>query len=83
MVRDAGYRTRDRAGFGGVTRRVASLSKVEVETKRRAAYERGWADSLNACYAVCLQPWEDKFDYIKGWWACADWRRDAAPDSAS
>jgi hypothetical protein len=45
------------------------------DAARKAAYERGWSDSLTAVYAASLQPWPDKYDYITGWWACADARR--------
>lgn len=54
---------------------MSKMPKAERDAARKAAYERGWTDSLTAYYAVCCQPWEDKYDYITGWWACADARR--------
>lgn len=47
----------------------------EVKAAREAAYQRGWTDSLTAYYGVSEQPWKDKYDYLTGWWACADKRR--------
>ena len=44
------------------------------ERRRRAAYERGWADSLRGHQASAAQHVEDIYDYMKGWHACADYR---------
>lgn len=56
------------------------------ESRRDAAYERGWVDSLSAYSAHTLQPIEDVWDYRQGWEACAKYRwqdpanRGRAPD---
>ncbi len=56
------------------------------EARRDAAYERGWVDSLTAFDARSIQPWEDIYDYARGWEACARYRwrdmagRGVAPD---
>jgi hypothetical protein len=56
------------------------------ETRRQAAYERGWVDSLRAYQDTSSQPTEDKYDYGQGWHACANYRwaepanRGVAPD---
>lgn len=56
------------------------------ESRRDAAYERGWVDSLRAYYARSSQAVEDIYDYAQGWHACADYRwqdrngRGIAPD---
>ena len=59
------------------TRDVSKMSLAERDAARKAAYQRGWRDSLTAYFAVSEQPLPDKFDYLKGWWACADarWQR--------
>lgn len=55
--------------------RMRRRSKEETLAKRAAAFQRGWTDSLSAYQAVSEQPLEDKYDYLSGWWACADARR--------
>lgn len=53
----------------------APKETLEARTARRkAAYDRGWRDSLTALFAVSEQPLDDKYDYLTGWWACADVR---------
>lgn len=56
---------------------MIKVPKAERDLARKAAYDRGWKDSLTAYYAVSEQPWKDKYDYLTGWWACADMRRKA------
>lgn len=55
--------------------RRARETVPERDARRKAAYDRGWKDSLTALDAGSEQPWEDKYDYRTGWWACADARR--------
>lgn len=52
-------------------------TRAERDTRRKTAYDRGWQDSLTALFAVSEQPLSDRFDYLTGWWACADvrWQR--------
>lgn len=57
----------------------ARPSLAEVETRRKAAYARGWADSLRGYQAISEQPWLDRFDYGQGWWDCVDWRQRRDP----
>ncbi len=54
--------------------RKVTISREERELQRAAAYERGWVDSLRGYQNGAAQPWEDKYDYQRGWWACADYR---------
>lgn len=62
------------------------LEPEERERQRDAAYERGWKDSLTAYYNMTNQPDDDRYDYGKGWDACAKYRwedpanRGSAPD---
>ena len=59
------------------TTKRARKTPAERDARCKAAYDRGWRDSLTAFFAVCEQPWSDKYDYLTGWWACADdrWQR--------
>lgn len=50
-----------------------------VERRRTAAFLRGWDDSERAYAADSLQPIEDRYDYMRGWWACGDWRFGRGP----
>lgn len=44
------------------------------DTRRRAAYERGWRDSLKGLSATSSQSIDDCYDYSQGWHACAAYR---------
>jgi hypothetical protein len=56
------------------------------DERRAAAFERGWSDSLRAHDNSMSVPWADKYDYGRGWNACARYRwhdpngRGVAPD---
>lgn len=48
------------------------------------AFQRGWEHSKTAYDARALQPVEDRYDYLQGWFACADvrWGRAALAKGA-
>lgn len=50
------------------------LKPDEREERRDAAYERGWRDSLRAHWNTNGQPFNEIYDYVSGWHACAKYR---------
>jgi hypothetical protein len=54
-------------------------SPAKQEQRRTSAFLRGWDDSEHAYVAPSAYPVADRYDYMVGWWAAADWRHGRAP----